>query len=113
MIYYEGKVREERKKERREEEKSPAPGGIRTLDHTITSRVFNRCATTAAAAHDQNSHGTAIFESLLNNHKVKEYLFFVTNAAQCCQTDQKGNCLIQSIVGLFESCSWPIMLGKL
>ncbi len=94
MIYYEGKVREERKKRRREEEESPAPGGIRTLDHTITSRVFNRCATTAAAAndqnsHDQNSHGTAIFESLLNNQKVKEYLFFDTNVAQCCQNGSK------------------------
>ena len=41
MINYDGKVR----KERKEEEKSSAPGGNRTLDLTITRRAFYHCAT--------------------------------------------------------------------
>ena len=43
MIYYEGKVGKERK-ESGESEKSPAPGGNRTLDLSVTRRVLYRCA---------------------------------------------------------------------
>ena len=44
MILKEGIVR----KERKEEEKSPAPGENQTQDLMIKRRVFDRCATTAA-----------------------------------------------------------------
>ena len=44
MIYYDGKVR----KERKQEEKRPDSGRDRTFNLTSTRRVFYHCATTAA-----------------------------------------------------------------
>ena len=79
MIYYEGKVRKEKKKEeiKKKEErmkKSPAPSRNRTFDLTITMWVFYRCATTAAQVHQTTSYPSVVciqyFNLELSNQKV-------------------------------------------
>ena len=53
MIFYEGKVKKERKKEEIMK-KSPVPGGNPTADVSITRRVFYRCLEVSGQCHSDS-----------------------------------------------------------